>query len=102
MLTNPGSLSSDGNDSTGGTIFGLGFWMLIFGAFAAKFIGNARRASAASAAARSRNVDYSFHLTGRMIVVADANGAPLPNRTFKISRKSRAMLLAVPKATVVD
>ena len=100
MITNPSSLG-DGPSDTTGTIVGLGFWMLVFGAIAAKFIGNARRANAAAAAAQSTNVEYSFNLTGRMIVVADANNVPLPSRTFKISRKSRAMLLAVPKAKVV-
>ncbi len=101
MLTNPDSF--DGNhDDAASTLLGVGFWILIFGAFAAKFIGNARRAGAAAAAAQSQNVAYTFHLTGRMIVAADANGAPLPSRTFRISRKSRAMLLAVPRAAVVD
>lgn len=101
MVTNPGSFT-DGTESTGGTIFGLGFWMIVLGGIAAKFIGNARRAAAAAKAATSTNVEYSFNLTGRMVVVADANSVPLPSRTFKISRKSRAMLLAVPRATVVD
>jgi hypothetical protein len=82
-------------------IVGIVFWVLIVASIAMRYLKAARRASAALARA---NTDPSsqWFLSGKMIVGVDASGAPNPQVTFKISRKLRTMLLAVPQATVVE
>jgi hypothetical protein len=70
----------------------------IFGFRAAR---NASRATRAAALAKNEP-GYSWRLAGRWIVVADNVGAPRPELSFKINGKLRTMLLAVPRAEVID
>lgn len=66
-----------------------------------RYVRGARRASAALARAKA-DPSSQWFLTGKLIVGTDSAGVPSPELTFKISGKLRAMLLAVPTATVVE
>ena len=70
----------------------------IFGFRAAR---NASRATRAATLAKTEP-GYSWRLAGRWIVVADNGGAPRPELSFKINGKLRTMLLAVPRAEVIE
>jgi hypothetical protein len=95
--------STTGRTMDGGSlVVGLGFWFIVIGAIASRYLGNAKRASAAVRAATSKTETYTFTLAGNLVVVANSAGVPLPDRSFKVSRKLRTMLVAVPRATVVD
>jgi hypothetical protein len=99
---------SGGNTTTGRSmdagslVVGLGVWFLVLGAIANRFLGNARRATAAVRAASSTTEEYTFTLAGNLVIAANSAAVPLPDRSFKVSRRLRTMLLAVPRATVVD
>ncbi|NVB83230.1 MAG: hypothetical protein HOV81_32960 [Kofleriaceae bacterium] len=82
-------------------VVGMLFWVLIFASIAVRYLRAARRATAAVARA-SADPSSQWFLSGKMIVGVDASGAPNPGVTFKLSRKLRTMLLAVPAATVVE
>lgn len=69
--------------------------------FAFRSARNASRATRSIALAAS-DQRYSFRLSGKHIITADPHGAPRPDLSFKISGKLRTMLLAVPRAEVVD
>jgi hypothetical protein len=58
---------------------------------------NASRATRAAALAKS-DPSYTWTLAGKWIIAADGAGVPRPELSFKISRKLRTMLLAVPRA----
>lgn len=63
----------------------------------------ARNASRATRAARAvSDRSFTWRLSGKYIIAADAGGAPRPELSFKVSGKLRTMLLAVPRAEVVD
>lgn len=70
---------------------GLPGW---FGLRAAR---NASRATRAANLAAS-DPSYTWQLSGKYIVAVDAQGAPRPELSFKVSGKLRTMLLAVPRA----
>jgi hypothetical protein len=63
----------------------------------------ARRGSRATRAADVASADpqTTWRLAGKL-VVAERGGAPVPELSFKISGTGRTMLLAVPRAEVVD
>lgn len=82
-------------------VVGMLFWGMIVASIAMRYVKAARRATAAIARAQA-DPSSQWFLSGKMIVGVDASGAPNPGVTFKISRKLRAMLLAVPQATVVE
>jgi hypothetical protein len=62
----------------------------------------ARSASRATRAAEVAKGDpaTTWYLSGRL-VIADRSGTLRPELSFKISRKSRTMLLALPRADVI-
>jgi hypothetical protein len=70
----------------------------IFGFRAAR---NASRATRAATLAKTEP-GYGWRLAGKWIVVADNAGAPRPELSFKINGKLRTMLLAVPRAEVIE
>jgi hypothetical protein len=80
---------------------GILFWVGIVGSIAMRYVKTARRALAAASRAHA-DASSQWFLCGRMIVGVDVSGAPNPDVTFKISRKLRTMLLAVPPATLVE
>ena len=45
---------------------------------------------------------HTWRLSGKYIIGADPAGVPQPELTFKVNAKNRTMLLAVPRAEVVD
>jgi hypothetical protein len=83
----------------GAAIGGIGFWVVVFGGFGARFLRQARRAEGAIRLVESRS-PHQFFLSDRMIVVASDAGALRPEMSFKISKRLRSMLLAVPRASV--
>jgi hypothetical protein len=93
--------TSNGGRGESSMVAGVLFWLVMIALVAMRFVKNAARATAA---ARRAKVDPSsrWFLVGNTIVGGDSTGAPRPDLTFKISNKLRAMLLAVPRATVVD
>jgi hypothetical protein len=84
----------------GTMVFGFGFWVVLLTWCGLRFV---RRARVAGVAGRIATTDASttWLLQDRMIVAVDAAGIPAPARSFKISRKLRAVLTAVPSARVV-
>jgi hypothetical protein len=100
-VTMPGKESGGETDAVG-AIIGTLIFVAIFGAFMLKFIRNARAATMAALAATSQTMEYTFTLSDRWVMVADSAGVPQPQRSFKVSRKLRKMLVAFPRATVVD
>ena len=103
IVADRSSGSTTGRTMDGGSlVVGLGFWFVVIGTIASRYLGNAKRATAAVRAAGSKNETYSFTLAGNLVVVANSAGVPLPDRSFKVSRQLRTMLVAVPRATVVD
>ena len=89
-----------GDDRTTTIIGGLMF-VSLFGHLGYRFARNATRASRAGQLAKS-DPRYTFRLSGKYVITADEHGAPHPNLSFKVNRKLRTMLLAVPRASVVD
>jgi hypothetical protein len=87
----------DGTAAAGG----MAFWALLIGAIAMRFVRTARAAGAAALRAKTDPTSH-WYLSGKMVVASDANGTPRPDLSFKVSNKLRQMLLAVPKATVVE
>ena len=67
-------------------------------------IRHARNAARAGRAARLASTDasYAWRLSGKYLIGADAGGIPRTDLTFKINGKLRRMLLAFPRAEVVD
>ncbi|HEY5944087.1 MAG TPA: hypothetical protein VIV40_01285, partial [Kofleriaceae bacterium] len=84
-----------------GRIVGMLLFAGVPGAFGFRAARNASRAGKAGKLATTEP-SYSFRLSGKYIIVADGNGAPRPELSFKINRKLRTMLLAVPRAEVVE
>jgi len=79
---------------------GASFWMVVLFGSARWFQVRARRVLAAGRLAAT-DPTYSWHLTDRLIVAIDGQGAPRTDLSFKISAAQRAMLTAVPRARVV-
>jgi hypothetical protein len=69
--------------------------------FAFRSARNASRATRAAKLAAS-DAKYTWRLSGKYIIGADPAGVPQPELTFKVNAKNRTMLLAVPRAEVVD
>jgi hypothetical protein len=69
--------------------------------FAFRSVRNASRATRAGKLA-STDSTYTFRLAGKFIIAADGAGVPHPAQSFKINQKLRTMLLALPRAEVVD
>lgn len=64
--------------------------------FAVRAARNASRATRArTQGASDRNM--TWRLSGRLLVAADATGSPRPDMTFKVTRRLRTMLLALPR-----
>lgn len=63
----------------------------------------ARRGSRATRAAEVATTDpqTTWRLAGKLLV-AERSGAPLPELSFTVSGKSRTMLLAMPRAELVE
>jgi hypothetical protein len=103
VLFGAGDEADKASDSAekAGEIIGALVAIAIPGLIGMRFARNASRANRAAqlAATDSR---YAWRLSGKFIIAADAHGAPRPELSFKINRKLRTMLLAVPRATVVD
>ena len=100
MLIGAGMIT-DAKGDTAGTIGGMIFWSLLVASIGVRYAKAARRATAAGERAKADPASHWF-LSGRMIVGVDSAGAPSPALTFKISRKLRTMLLAIPAATVIE
>ena len=86
--------------SDGGTLIaGYALWAAILGVPVSRYFGTARRAGRAIAAIDASS-PHEFFLSDRMIVAVDPGGALCPDMSFKISKKLRATLLAVPRASI--
>lgn len=81
----------------------IGFMLFVGlpGLIAFRAARNASRAGRAGTLAKT-NPSYTWQLAGKYVIAADAAGAPHPELSFKINEKLRTMLLAVPRAEVVD
>jgi len=76
--------STTGRTMDGGSlVVGLGFWFIVIGAIANRYLGNAKRASAAVRAATSKTETYTFPLAGNLVVPANSPGVPFPDPPFK-------------------
>jgi hypothetical protein len=84
-----------------GTFIALVLFPAIPGWIGFKAIRNASRATKAAAAAQ-REPTMVWRLSGKLVIAADATGTPRPDLSFKISASGRKMLLAVPRAEVID
>src|SRR5262249_33907175 len=84
-----------------GRVVGILLVMALPGSFGYRYARNAARATRAGALAKS-DPSFTFRISGKYIITADSGGAPRPNLSFKINQKQRTMLLAVPRAEVVD
>ena len=82
-----------------GVIIGMAIIVGLPGLFAFRSARNAKRATRAAGLAQS-DPSYRWSLADRWIVAVDGAGIPRPELSFKISRKLRTMLLAVPRAEV--
>jgi hypothetical protein len=89
------------SDDKGGTAAGMLFWAAIVGSIGWRHVKAARRATVAGRHAAADPASHWF-LSGRFIIGMDGAGAPNPALTFRISRKQRKLLIAVPAATVVE
>lgn len=65
--------------------------------FGFRAVRNASRATRAGNLAK-QDPSYTWRLSGKYIIAADAAGAPHPELSFKLNRKLRTMLLALPRA----
>lgn len=95
---------TDSAEATGnavGVIIGIALVAGLPGWFGFRAARNASRATRAGNLAKS-DPSYTWRLSGKYIIAADAHGAPRPELSFKVNRKLRTMLLAVPRAEVVD
>lgn len=92
-----------GDDSAeaAGAVFGFLLIVGIPGLFGFRHARNASRATRAGKLAQT-DPSYTWRLSGKYIIAADGTGAPRPELSFKINSKLRTMLLAVPRAEVVD
>ena len=94
---------ASGDDDVGGgaMLFGLLFWLSIPALLGIRFL---RMASRATRAARLAAQDPSttWRLAGKLMIAADGAGVPRPEVSFKISQKLRTMLLAIPRAELVE
>lgn len=82
-------------------LLGGGILAGVVGFLGFRFVRNASRATRAAALAQTEQ-RFTWWISGKHIVAADQHGAPRPELSFKISGKLRTMLLAVPRADVVD
>jgi len=84
-----------------GTVIGCLLFVGLPGWFGFKAARNASRATNAARLAQT-NPSYTWQLADKYIIAADAAGVPHPELSFKVNGKLRTMLLAVPRAQVVD
>ncbi len=80
---------------------GMAFWVGLFSILAIRSVLKARKATARAALATT-DKSLRWYLNGKMIVAASAEGAPLPDLSFKISQRLVTVLTAVPRAHVVS
>ena len=69
--------------------------------FAFRSARNASRATRAGVVAKT-DPKYTFRLSGKYMIAADGAGVPHPELSFKVNGKNRTLLLALPRAEVVD
>jgi len=69
--------------------------------FAFRSARNASRATRAGNVAKA-DPSYTFRLSGKYMIAADGAGVPHPELSFKVNGKNRTMLLALPRAELVD
>jgi hypothetical protein len=84
-----------------GKLLGAGLFAGLPALFGFRALRNAARAKRAADAARATPT-ISFVLSGKLLIAADHAGSPLPDLSFKINGNARRMLLALPRAAVVD
>ncbi len=82
-------------------IVGSGIFLAVFVTIGYRCVRNASRATRAAKIATT-DPGYTWRLSGKYIIGADPAGTPRPDVTFKLNRKLRTMLLAVPRAEVID
>jgi hypothetical protein len=91
---------SDTGEKTG-MILGAVALAGIPGLFGFRAARNASRATRAAQIAKTEP-SYTWRLSGKYIIAADPAGVPHPELSFKVNAKNRTMLLALPRAEVVD
>lgn len=80
---------------------GMAFWVGLFTLLAVRSLIKARKATKrAELATTDRSLRW--YLNGKMIVAASADGAPLPDHSFKITQRLASVLTAVPRAHIVS
>jgi hypothetical protein len=106
VLSEDKPTSKYGSDAEkAGEKVGMVIAVVLFGGIPAWFaFKSARNASRATRAGKLAQTDptYRFQLSGKFIIAADGAGVPHPELSFKVNQKLRTMLLAVPRAEVVD
>jgi len=83
-----------------GTVIGVFLIVGLPGIYGFRAARNASRATRAAGATADRG--YTWRLSGKFLIAADPAGVPHPELSFKINNKLRTMLLALPRAEVVN
>lgn len=84
-----------------GTVLGALIVVAVPAWFGVRAAQNASRATRAGNVAKT-DPSYTWRLSGKYIIAADGHATPHPELSFKVNGKLRTMLLAVPRAEVVD
>jgi len=95
---------SDSAEAAGyqvGQIIGVLLFAGVPAYFAFRSGRNASRATRAAQVAKTEPT-YTWRLSGKYIIAADPAGVPRPELSFKVNGKNRTMLLALPRAEVLD
>jgi hypothetical protein len=104
VLVEDDDAASDSAERAGqivGKVLGAALFAGLPGLFGYRAMRNAARAKRASDAANAGQ-STSFVLSGKLVIAADGAGTPLPDLSFKINGNARRMLLALPRAEVID
>src|SRR5262245_11567285 len=83
-----------------GTVIAVFLFAGLPALFGFRAVRNASRATRAAAATSNRS--YAWRLCGKFLIAHDGAGVPQPELSFKINQKLRTMLLALPRADVVN
>ena len=83
-----------------GRAIGTALWPGLLGWFGLRQLRRARQASAAQRA--TQDASFTWLLNERLVVAVDGHGVARPELAFKVSREQRQILIAVPRAQVVQ
>jgi hypothetical protein len=84
-----------------GKLLGAALFAGLPALFGYRAMRNAARAKRAADAARA-TPSTTFVLSGKLVIAADGAGTPQPELSFKVNGTARRMLLALPRAELVQ